>query len=167
MLKFFNGIKTLEELKKKYRELCMKYHPDLGGDEETMKAINGEYDAVFPRVKNVHYSAKKEEYYERETNETSDMFKDIIERLIHMEGVVSEIVGSFIWLSGNTRTYKEQIKSMGFKWHSAKEMWYLAPAGYKRYGGREYSYKEICEMYGINARYTGRDDRAEKAALTA
>jgi len=39
---------TLEELKKMYRELAMKHHPDIGGDTETMKIINNEYDSLFP-----------------------------------------------------------------------------------------------------------------------
>ena len=30
-MKFFNNIKTLEQLKKEYHKLVMKQHPDVGG----------------------------------------------------------------------------------------------------------------------------------------
>ena len=39
-MKYFNGVNTLDELKKEYRRLSKIHHPDCGGDEETMKAIN-------------------------------------------------------------------------------------------------------------------------------
>ncbi|MCL2095574.1 MAG: hypothetical protein FWH10_01570 [Oscillospiraceae bacterium] len=34
---YFSNPRTLEELKKQYRELAMKHHSDKGGDTETMK----------------------------------------------------------------------------------------------------------------------------------
>ena len=37
---------TEDELKKKYRELSMKWHPDKGGDEEMMKQINVAYETL-------------------------------------------------------------------------------------------------------------------------
>lgn len=50
-MKYFAQCKNLEELKKEFRRLAMIHHPDRGGDVETMKAINNEYDAVFPALK--------------------------------------------------------------------------------------------------------------------
>ena len=37
---------TEDELKKKYRELSMKWHPDKGGNEEMMKQINVAYETL-------------------------------------------------------------------------------------------------------------------------
>lgn len=45
---YFNNVKSLEDLKKQFKQLAMKHHPDRGGDAETMKAINNEYDRLFP-----------------------------------------------------------------------------------------------------------------------
>jgi len=36
----------LEEVKKKYRQLVLVYHPDRGGDEEKMKRLNHIYDIL-------------------------------------------------------------------------------------------------------------------------
>lgn len=50
-MEYFVNCKNLEELKKEFRRLAMIHHPDRGGDVETMKEINNEYDAVFPVLK--------------------------------------------------------------------------------------------------------------------
>lgn len=50
-MKYFTNCKNLDELKKEFRRLAMIHHPDRGGDGETMKEINNEYDAVFPALK--------------------------------------------------------------------------------------------------------------------
>lgn len=50
-MKYFTNCKTLNELKAEYRRLVMIHHPDRGGDEEAMKAINNEYDELFPVLK--------------------------------------------------------------------------------------------------------------------
>ena len=33
-----------DDIKKKYRELILKFHPDKGGDEEEFKKIQGEWE---------------------------------------------------------------------------------------------------------------------------
>jgi DnaJ-domain-containing protein 1 len=33
-----------EEIKKKYRELILKHHPDKGGDEEKFKSVQAEWE---------------------------------------------------------------------------------------------------------------------------
>ena len=38
-----------DECKKAYRRLCAKYHPDNGGDADTLLAINKEYETVKKR----------------------------------------------------------------------------------------------------------------------
>lgn len=50
-MKYFTNCENLEELKAEFRRLAMIHHPDRGGDVEVMKAINNEYDALFPALK--------------------------------------------------------------------------------------------------------------------
>ena len=42
---------TLEELKSQYRRLCMKYHPDKGGDKEIFNQVNLEYREILENIK--------------------------------------------------------------------------------------------------------------------
>lgn len=45
MMYFTDGIKTLDELRKQYRDLLKMYHPDnAGGSTEATQEINSEYD---------------------------------------------------------------------------------------------------------------------------
>ena len=161
-MKYFTNCKTLEQLKAEYKKLALKNHPDCGGDEEVMKAINKEYDQVFPKLKNIHTN-KDGEHYEKENTETADEFKDIITQLMRMELVTVEIIGSFIWVSGNTKPYREALKQLGFKWHSKKLCWYKSPEGYRRSGKKQYGMDEIREMYGVQFEGTGQDNTKKLA----
>ena len=154
-MKYFTNIQTLEELKKEYKRLALENHPDRGGDVEVMKAINAEYDIMFNRVKDIHINAKGETYT-KENTETPSEFKDIIDKLIRMEGLEIEIIGCFIWLSGNTRAHKDNIKALGFTWHSTKKMWYKAPEDYRKRSKKKYSIEEIRDMYGTSGTFTGK-----------
>ena len=155
--RYFKNINTLEELKKEYKRLALANHPDRGGDVEVMKAINAEYDELFAKVKDIHVNAKGETYT-KENTETPDIFKDIIDKLIKMDGVEIEIIGCFIWLSGNTKEHKDTIKAMGFRWHSNKKMWYKAPADYKKKSRKKYDMDEIRKMYGTSGKMYGKKD---------
>ncbi|MDR1541324.1 MAG: hypothetical protein LBU32_25685 [Clostridiales bacterium] len=45
---YFKKVSSLEDLKQQYRSLAMQHHPDRGGSSDAMKAVNGEYDVLFP-----------------------------------------------------------------------------------------------------------------------
>ncbi|MGN1456949.1 MAG: molecular chaperone DnaJ [Acutalibacteraceae bacterium] len=125
MLKFFKDCKNLEDVKKTYRKLCFKYHPDIYKDDngETMKAINNEYEIAFKMFKDKH-ETKNTNSEPQNATETPEMFKDIINGLINCDGVQIDIVGSWVWLTGNTYAHKDTIKGLGFKWASKKKAWY-------------------------------------------
>ena len=57
---YFKNVQTLEELRKQYRDLLKKYHPDNeNGSEEITKAINTEYEKLFKILKNKHDSRQQ------------------------------------------------------------------------------------------------------------
>lgn len=163
--RYFIRIETLEDLKRQYKKLALKNHPDRGGDVEIMKEINAEYDLFFDDMKDYHRNAKGE-VYTKENTETPSEFKDIIDKLIRMDGLEIEIIGCFIWLSGNTKAHKDSIKALGFKWHSAKKMWYKAPEDYRKRNKKKYSIDEIRDMYGVQGTFTGKgaDERLQIGA---
>lgn len=153
--KYFARCTTLEELKAEYKKLVMIHHPDRGGDLATMQEINAEYDYLFPQLKNKHKN-KDGEAYEKENEEAPNEFKDLMETLIRMDGVHIEIIGCFVWVSGDTKPHKDQLKELGFRWHSKKLCWYKAPADYKRHGRKQYGMDEIRSMYGVQYKADGK-----------
>jgi hypothetical protein len=109
-MKYFTPMpETLEALKKMYKKLSFTHHPDCGGDNESMKIVNAEYTELFEKLKDIHTNASGEKYT-KATNETPQQFIDIIDILIRFEGIVIEIIGSFVWVSANTKPYKDKLK---------------------------------------------------------
>lgn len=146
MLKYFKDCNTKEECKKLYKKLAFMYHPDRGGDTETMKAINAEFDYVMEN--NIFKSSKKDT--KKDYDFSSSQFKDIISALIKLDGLEIEITGVFLWITGNTYANKEVLKSLGFRYSKNKKAWYIAPA---EYFAQKRSYKKSYSMNDIRAKY--------------
>ena len=134
--KWFSDCVTIEELKRKYYALAQKYHPDHGGDTEVMKEINAEFSDMAKILRNKHErkTTNKEEEYseEKESNFNADKYMDIISKLIHFSGVKIEVCGTWLWLTGNTYHYREEIKALGFQWSKSKKAWYYAEGLFHR-----------------------------------
>lgn len=156
-MKWFKDCTTIEEVKKQYKKLAFQYHPDITKQDTTviMAEINSEYEKAAAKYKNVHKNAAGETY-EKETADTAAEFKDIIEKVIHFQGVVIEVCGAWLWISGNTKEYKAQLKELKFKWSPNKAAWYYHNEPYKKRRNGKTTLDEIREMYGSNEVYTKR-----------
>lgn len=140
---------TLEELKAMYKRLAMQNHPDLGGSTETMQEINTEYETLFSRLKNVHRNASGEQYTaDNDNDETAADFVDIIDKLIKLPGIIVELCGSWLWITGETRAVKDELKAIGFRWSSNKKAWYYHKGEYSKRGSKKCSLDDIRDMYG-------------------
>lgn len=148
---YFNTCTTLEELKSKYKQLALKYHPDKGGNTQTMQEINNQYEQRFAKVKDVHVN-KKGETYEKDTDEVPTEFMELINELIKLPDIEIEVLGSFVWISGNTKPVKESLKKLGFKFSANKAMWYKAPKGYRKATRKKYTIDEIRDDFGVRYR---------------
>jgi DnaJ-class molecular chaperone len=71
---------TLDELKKQYRKLCLKYHPDKGGNTEIFQAINREYKEALEFIKQKAYESNDTNYYKL-VNEHLYSFDNYIKKL--------------------------------------------------------------------------------------
>ena len=157
MKKYFVNCRTAEELKKEYRQIVKKLHPDIGGSEEEFKAMQAEFSAAWERLKNVHQDKEGREYT-KETEETAAEFIGIIEELLKLEKLEFEVCGSWIWCTEKTKEYKDTLKKLHFRWSQMKSAWYYHTEPYKKHHGRELSLDEIREMYG-STRYKKEEEK--------
>lgn len=81
MTKYFKSVKSYDDLKNQYKKLLKANHPDNGGNVETMKEINVEYDALFTVWKN-----KKEVETGEEIKETADSTRSQFYTMFGWEG---------------------------------------------------------------------------------
>lgn len=144
MSKFFEGITTAQELKTAYRDLARTHHPDNGGDTATMQAINAEYAFLAERIDRAANPDKTAEQFAT-MQEVNEALRVVIQSIAHID-VTIEVVGLWLWVSGNTYPHKDALKRAGFKWASKKKMWYYA--GVKSNGRGRKSYAEIKNTYG-------------------
>lgn len=69
MCKYFKNVTSYKNLKEQYKKLLKENHPDNGGDLETMKEINVEYDIMFKIWKD--RAAVADDLTEEEKTETA------------------------------------------------------------------------------------------------
>lgn len=161
MLKWFKGCKNQKEAKSLYHKLCRQYHPDLSGADTTatMQEINSEFERIFDALpKSDREADTKAKDNGRANNrngnsttrQTAQRFMKIIEKLIHCEGLTIEIVGSWIWLSGDVYKYLRCIKQMGFLYSTKHKKFYLSDGESNRRGSK-YSFEQICDRYGVES----------------
>ena len=159
-MKYFNNVNTLEELRRQYKELLKKYHPDNPqGSTEACQEINAEYDRLFKVLKDKHESksdktadstAHKESSYNANMYdwENDKALREVLQKFINFDGIEIELVGAWIWVSGNTYSYKKELKEIGFKWASQKKMWYWKSETYQKRSHKSLSMDDIRSYYG-------------------
>lgn len=146
-MKWFHNINTLDELRTAYRKLAVRHHPDKGGSTADMQEINAEYELLSKRLINGNANFKDgRKFYEHHVSET---IRDKINEIINLpEDVLVEIIGSWIWISGNTRPVKETLKLKGFRFSNNKKSWYWHYGDYFKGNGRHMSLDDIRKLFG-------------------
>ncbi len=54
-------LSSMRDLKRRYRTLARRYHPDGGGDEEEMERINRAYELLKEYMENYRFSFTEDE----------------------------------------------------------------------------------------------------------
>lgn len=162
MLKFFEDedLKTIDSLKKKYRKLAFQYHPDIeGGNTETMKKINNEYEEA---IKIVGINNDKKYTFDKE-------YITIIDTLIkmHMKNVTIEVCGWFVYVSGDTKPYKKELKEAGLFWNTTKLVWYYKPNWYIKRDNKIWSMEKIRGNFGSEIVENKENKKEERELITA
>lgn len=149
-IQYFQKCENFTEIKQQYKELVKKYHPDLNGIDglEITKIINLEYTFIkeyFEKNQNLPFFEFNNENY-TQFDSLSNETKLKINNIIHLNLVI-EIVGSWVWISGNTYPYREILKENKFYFSGAKKMWYFAE-NEKKQRASNLSMDEIKSKYG-------------------
>ena len=129
---YFKNVQTLDELWKQYKDLLKKYHPDNGGSEEATKAINVEYKKLFKILKDNHsrqitadsnakinHSSYSNSCDNMKYDFTEDeLLREMLQKVIYLSDITIEIIGAWLWISGNTYPHRKELKELGFKFAS-------------------------------------------------
>lgn len=147
-----SGELTEKEIKTAYKKLALKYHPDrnpLGS--ELMKAVNTAFDFLIANIDKINQFQSPDENARYNYGEE---LENVLNVLSGLSGVIYEVIGNWVWISGETREHKEVLKALGCKWASKKKQWFYRPDEYKASRNRkEHSIDEIREMYGTAGQY--------------
>ena len=146
ILKEFQDIEGINEAKKIYKTLAKKLHPDIGGSEEDFKILNEIYNNLI-----------EHKIYFSNSSKIDIELEKIISLILHFENINIELIGSWVWVSGDTKEIKEKLKEIGFKWASKKKMWYYGEMKAKNPNPK--SLDEIKAKYGST---TLKDDKNKK-----
>lgn len=173
MYKYFADCADLAEAKRRYIELVKKHHPDAGGDTKTMQDINAEWSLFQARgataearrrQQDAHAEGKKSAADYHDLDQVEGILKEKIEFALNLDGVEVELMGLWVWISGNTKAHKEAIKANGgWKWSPTKSTWYFA--GVPSFNRKPQSLDSIRDTYG-SQKFT-RQQREDVKGLTA
>lgn len=152
-MKWFKDVLTLNELRKKYKQLVIKFHPDNGGSEDILKKINSEYDILFKKLKNSFEHSESYQQANDRQRQAYDSVKDqkireMIVKLSQFQELTIELCGTWIWVSGNTKKYKEELKSLGLYYAYQKKCWYIHWDEFVKRGTKSSSMSHIRSKYG-------------------
>ncbi|NPE56592.1 J domain-containing protein [Dickeya dadantii] len=146
-----SGEITLEVIKKEYKRLAIKYHPDKNpAGEYMMKLLNEAFNYLKENIDkvNVDQSSESGSY------DFGDVLNEILNKTIalNMDGVHIEVCGNWIWLTGNTKPYASLLKKnggIGYYFSKNKSAWYFRPEEHKsKNWGKSFSLDEIRVMHG-------------------
>lgn len=138
-------IEDLDSLKKQYLKLAKKYHPDAGGTTIQFQELQNEYERLFKKLLNG--SGLSEEAKENEV-EIDKEIRNIIDALVNLENLNVELIGKWLWISGETYPVKDVLKSAGLLFIKKAGVPYWVYKGSESAGRGKMSMEEIKNKYG-------------------
>ena len=84
-------------------------------------------------------------YFSNDTKFDIELEK-IISQILHYENIIIEVIGSWIWVSGEIKIIKDKLKELNFKWAGKKNMSYYGEM--KGRNPKQKSMNEIKNKYG-------------------
>ena len=166
---WFSGCTTADEIKKRFRELVFKHHPDKGGENSTMQDINEQYHRALKGQHETSQGAandgRERTYYynEQRENEAAAKLMELVKLRLPAD-IEIWLIGSWVWVWGDTKPHKEKLKAIGLRWHSKRSAWYWRDPKSKRYSRSNGSLEDLATKYGAYAPTREREEEEKKAA---
>ena len=166
-INYFQNCLTIEQIKKRYRELAQKFHPDHNKEIDTneiMKQINLQYEQFKgKKFTSTNYETKKQ--YEQ-TFDPFDGYRELINAVINIPNITIELCGTWLWITGETKPYKDYLKELGFSFSGKKIAWYWKPGDkkYRKKSKKELNLDEIRNLYGSNR--VNREEQEQQQAIS-
>lgn len=171
---FAETITNVTELRTAFKKLLLKYHPDNNKGQDTtpiMQEINNEYDTLFSKLKDKYEKSPDYENQSDRQKQSYDWEKDenirhIITELARFEGVIIEICGTWIYVSGNTYPYKKELKALGLTWNRIRECWIIYFDDYYQYHKIPVSMSYIRSKYGSVIINTDKEEKNRRISVS-
>ena len=117
---FFAGCYDQAALKTRFRDLCKVHHPDLGGDLKTMQELNAAYERA---MRGEYRKTMSDDDAEEAVSMDAELAAKVAEVIV-LKGIILELVGRWLWATGETFAVKGELKAAGFFWAAKKCAWY-------------------------------------------
>ncbi len=138
---------TEEIVKNAYRQASLKFHPDRNPAGHTMMLL----------INEAKETLKSEAYpfdFKADENDSNygEEINNALNKIIHLQGLIIEVCGAWVWVSGDTKNHWPLLKEVGFKFSASKKMVYFRPeyAQTRRYKKDGLSIDEIRAKYGAD-----------------
>lgn len=138
---YFFNLRTVSEIKSRYRELMMQWHPDRHPEADEKQ--KREYTRITQEINEAYHAALASAHGTTETGDDGrdhtykydevdeQAIMDKIAELIalHMEGVEIWLIGLWVWVIGETKPHREALgrEGLGLSWHGKRQAWYWKP----------------------------------------
>lgn len=164
-MNWFANCSNEAEIKAAYRIYAKEHHPDMaGGDCATMQEVNAAYEQALKG------DYARQGFDEAKANARWEMDEEIARKAAEIaklsQELTIEVCGVWLWVTGATKDYREQLKSLSCRWSPKKLAWYFRREvdGGRRWHQRHYSLNEIRARYG-SSEYQREEQRQPVAAI--
>jgi hypothetical protein len=150
-MKWFDGCKTVSEIKSRYRALAMEHHPDRGGSTRIMQEVNAAYLLA---LKGQHGRVEVgDDGVEHEYHYSQEMEQSVIDKIaeliaLKLPGIEIWLIGRWVWVKGETKPVKDQLAAAGMSWHSKRVAWYWKPYQYRTHYNARVDFDGLARTYG-------------------
>ena len=152
----FMTAQTWEQLKSVYLEYITEEHT-----EEQEKWFDICFENCAAIVGNKHVN-KNGEMYEKETDDKTSDYTEVVKMLLKIEDITLEQCGSWLYIGGKTKEHLEEIHAVGdalkanedstyyTKFCKGQKMWAVIPKSWKPRGGkrRSWTHAKVQQTYG-------------------